>query len=72
MLLAMNSICKIKVVFKFGKGKKKKKRNPSVDQATAELGRNRSEDKELIVRAPVIQREELLCPMHESEYQSPL
>ena len=28
MLLAMNSICKIKVVFKFGKGKKKRKEIP--------------------------------------------
>lgn len=41
-----------------------------MDQATAELHRNRSEDKELIV--PVIQREELLCLVQESEYESPL
>lgn len=41
-------------------------------QAPAEPRRGRSEDKELIVRVPVIQREEPLCPMPESEYESPL
>lgn len=43
-----------------------------MDQGTAELHRSRSEDKELIVHVPVIQREEFLCPMQESEYEGPL
>lgn len=69
MLFAMNSACKIKVIFKFFFNKKRK---PNVHQAPAELQRGRSEDKELIVCVPVIQREEPLCPMPESEYESPL
>lgn len=43
-----------------------------MDQAPAELHRSRSEDKELIVLVPVIQREELLCLLPESAYESPL
>lgn len=52
--------------------KKKKKENANVDQATEELRRSRSEDEELVVHVPVIQREELLHPVQESEYESPL
>lgn len=69
MLLAMNSVCKIEVILKFFFNKERK---PNVHQAPAEPRRGRSKDKELIVRVPVIQREEPLCPMPESEYESPL
>lgn len=72
MLLAVNSACKIKVAFKYLSLKKKTKQPNNVTEAESELRRSRSEDKELIVHVPVIQREELLCPVQKSEYESPL